>query len=71
MSDQVRDTFKMPRLADISDVKLLLQILSGVAADRLRLWKGDKSEVSNRACQQLLSSSSFIRISILPNKEGP
>jgi hypothetical protein len=64
-------TFKMPRLADISDVKHHLQNLSGVSADRLRLWKGDKSEVSNRACQQLLSSSSFIRISLLPNKEGP
>jgi hypothetical protein len=64
-------TFKMPRLADISDVKHHLQNLSGVAADRLRLWKGEKINVSHNVSRKVLTGSSFVKLFVLPNKEGP
>lgn len=61
----------MPRLADVGDLKHRLEQRSGVASDRMRLWKAEKADVSHRVGRKIPIGASFVKILALSNKEGP
>ena len=60
----------MSRLADIGDLRLRLQNVCGIAANRLRLCKAEEIQVSANLDDES-PVKTYTRITPLPDKEGP
>jgi len=60
----------MSRLADIGDLKLRLQNISGISSDRLKLCKTE-NVVEDADLEKSNPLSTYVKVSALPDKEGP
>mmetsp|Transcript_7994 Transcript_7994/g.11305 ORF Transcript_7994/g.11305 Transcript_7994/m.11305 type:complete len:1763 (+) Transcript_7994:2183-7471(+) len=60
----------MSRLADIGDLKLRIQNISGIPVNRLKLCKSEEIVVNNDI-DKSFPTRTYVKVSALPDKEGP
>ena len=61
----------MSRLADVGDLRLRLQNVSGISSNRLRLCKNEEIIVNAAASKVNDPSRTYLKVTPLPEKEGP
>ena len=61
----------MSRLADVGDLRLRLQNISGISSNRLRLCKKEEVIVNAAATKTNDPSRTYVKVTPLPENEGP